>query len=82
MVMSQVGAFEPPPSKRDRLLARAKKVPPAGAPVVYPCDESSLRGALETAEEGIIVLILVGPAAWITAVASTASILTKSTSWM
>ena len=25
MVMSQVGAFEPPPSKCDRLLARAKK---------------------------------------------------------
>ncbi len=39
---------------------------------MYPCDESSLRGALETAEEGIIVPILVGPAA-----RSTASILTK-----
>jgi phosphate acetyltransferase len=36
---------------------------------VYPCDESSLRGAIETAEEGIIVPILVGPAARITAVA-------------
>src|SRR5215831_6444267 len=69
MVMSQVSAVEPPPSKYDRLLARAKKVPPAATLVVYPCDESSLRGALETAEEGIIVPILVGPAVRISAVA-------------
>jgi len=69
MVMSQVSTLEPPPSKYDRLLARAKKAPPAATLVVYPCDESSLRGAIETAEEGIIVPILVGPAARIAAVA-------------
>jgi phosphate acetyltransferase len=69
MVMSQVSALEPPPSKYDRLLARARKVSPAATLVVHPCDESSLRGALETAEEGIIVPILVGPAARIAAVA-------------
>jgi phosphate acetyltransferase len=69
MVMSQVSAVEPPPSKYDRLLARARKVSPAVTLVVHPCDESSLRGALETAEEGIIVPILVGPADRIAAVA-------------
>jgi len=69
MVMSQVSALEPPPSKYDRLLARARKASPAATLVVHPCDESSLRGALETAEEGIIVPILVGPADRIAAVA-------------
>jgi phosphate acetyltransferase len=69
MVMSQVSAVEPPPSKYDRLLARARKASPAATLVVHPCDESSLRGALETAEEGIIVPILVGPADRIAAVA-------------
>jgi phosphate acetyltransferase len=69
MVMSQVGTLEPPSSKYDRLLARARKVRPAATLVVYPCDESSLRGAIETAEEGIIVPTLIGPAARIAAVA-------------
>jgi phosphate acetyltransferase len=69
MVMSQVSALESPPSKYDRLLARARKASPAITLVVHPCDESSLRGALETAEEGIIVPILVGPADRIAAVA-------------
>jgi phosphate acetyltransferase len=56
-------------SKYDRLIAHAKQVPPATTLVVYPCDESSLRGAVEAAEAGIIVPILVGPAAKISAVA-------------
>jgi phosphate acetyltransferase len=37
--------------------------------VVHPCDETSLRGPIEAAEAGIIIPILVGPAAKITAVA-------------
>jgi phosphate acetyltransferase len=37
--------------------------------LAYPCDESSLRGATEAADAGIIVPILVGPAAKIAAVA-------------
>jgi phosphate acetyltransferase len=69
MAMSQVSELEPTLSKYDRLLARAKKVPPAATLVVHPCDESSLRGAIEPAEEGIIVPTLVGPASRITAVA-------------
>jgi phosphate acetyltransferase len=34
-------------AKYDRLIARAKTVPPARTLVVHPCDETSLRGALE-----------------------------------
>lgn len=56
-------------SKYDRLIARAKSVPAATTIVVHPCDESSLRGALDAAKAGIIVPTLVGPAAKIRAVA-------------
>jgi phosphate acetyltransferase len=69
MAISQVSPLEPPQSKYDRLIARAKKVRPAATLVVYPCDEPSLRGAIEAAEIGIIVPTLVGPASRIAAVA-------------
>ena len=59
----------PPRSKYDRLIARAKEGPPVPTILAYPCDESSLRGAVEAAATGIIVPILVGPAAKISAVA-------------
>jgi phosphate acetyltransferase len=60
---------DPPRSKYERLIERAKQVPPATTVVVHPCDETSLRGPVEAAEAGIIVPILVGPAAKIAAVA-------------
>jgi phosphate acetyltransferase len=44
-------------------------VPPATTVVAHPCDETSLRGAVEAAEAGMIVPILVGPEAKIGAVA-------------
>jgi phosphate acetyltransferase len=53
----------------ERLIARAKQVPPAKTVVVHPCDETSLRGAVAAAEAGIIVPILVGPKAKIVAAA-------------
>jgi phosphate acetyltransferase len=56
-------------TKYDRLIAKAKEVPAATTIVVHPCDETSLRGAVEAAEAGIIIPILVGPAAKIAAVA-------------
>lgn len=68
MAVSQVSAVEPQ-SKYDRIIARAKKVQPAATLVVYPCDESSLRGTIDAAEAGIIVPTLVGPTARITAIA-------------
>jgi phosphate acetyltransferase len=60
---------DPPRSKYDRLIARAKQGQPATTIVVHPCDETSLRGAVEAAQAGIIVPILVGPAAKIARVA-------------
>jgi phosphate acetyltransferase len=62
-------AAHPPPSKYDRLIARAKQVAAPPTIVVHPCDETSLRGPVEAAEAGIIIPILVGPAAKISAVA-------------
>jgi phosphate acetyltransferase len=58
-----------PHAKYERLIARAKLVPAATTIVVHPCDETSLRGAVEAAEAGIIIPILVGPKDKITAVA-------------
>jgi phosphate acetyltransferase len=51
-----------PHAKYDHLIALTKAVPAVLTIVVHPCDESSLRGALDAAEAGIITPILVGPA--------------------
>ena len=71
--IGKIGAMEspqrPPHAKYERLIAYAKQVPPATTAGAHPCDETSLRGAIEAAELGIIVPILVGPAAKISAVA-------------
>jgi phosphate acetyltransferase len=56
-------------SKHDRLIAKAQAVEPARTIVAHPCDETSLRGAVEAAEMGLIRPILVGPEAKIRAVA-------------
>ena len=47
--------------KYETLLARCKEIAPAPTAVAHPCDESSLRGAVEAAEIGIIRPLLVGP---------------------
>jgi phosphate acetyltransferase len=60
---------DPPASKYERLIARAKQVPAARTVVVHPCEETALRGPIEAAHAGIIVPILVGPATKIAAVA-------------
>jgi len=59
------------PSKYDRLIAAARAVPAAPTIVVHPCDESSLRGAVDSAQAGIIRPILVGPETKIRTTAST-----------
>ena len=56
-------------SKHDRLIAAAQAVEPARTIVAHPCDETSLRGAIEAADLGLIRPILVGPEAKIRAVA-------------
>jgi phosphate acetyltransferase len=68
--IAPISAGAPAPgSKYDRLISRAKEANPPVTMVVHPCDESSLRGAIEAAQLGIIEPVLVGPAAKITAVA-------------
>src|SRR3974390_1650520 len=47
--------------KYDKLIAAAKAVPSVSTIVVHPCDETSLRGAVDSAEAGIIRPVLVGP---------------------
>ena len=50
-------------SKHDRLIATTKSVPSVSTIVVHPCDETSLRGAVESAAIGTIRPIFVGPEA-------------------
>jgi len=71
MAMPQVSTVaHTPHAKYERLIARAKQVPVATTIVVHPCDETSLRGAIEAAELGIIIPVLVGPRNKIAAVAA------------
>jgi phosphate acetyltransferase len=60
---------DPPASKYERLIARAKQLTPPATIVAYPCEETALRGPLQAAQAGIIMPILVGPTAEISAVA-------------
>ena len=55
--------------KYERLVAATKDLRPLTTAVAHPCDEFSLRGALEAAEAGIITPILVGPKTRIRSVA-------------
>src|SRR5438034_2857694 len=55
--------------KYQRLLDFCHSLPPTPTAVAHPCDESSLRGAVDAAKLGLIAPILVGPAARIEAVA-------------
>ncbi|MBX4992226.1 phosphate acetyltransferase [Rhizobium leguminosarum bv. viciae] len=60
--------------KYERLIARAKLAPEMTTAVAHPCDESSLRGAVEAAETGLMRPVLVGPVQKIRAVATAHSI--------
>jgi phosphate acetyltransferase len=62
------------PSKYDRLIAAAQEVPPAITIVAHPCDETSLRGALEAAQHRLIVPILIGPEAKLRKIAAEAEL--------
>ena len=58
--------------KYEQLLEMARKVPPLTAAIAHPCDESSLAGAVDAARLGLLVPLLVGPAARIGAAAQKA----------
>jgi phosphate acetyltransferase len=51
------------------LLLRAKALEPARMAVVHPVDRDSLLGAVQAAQEGLIVPVLIGPEARIRSVA-------------
>ncbi len=68
--MTDPSATNAAPSKYDRLIAAAQEAPSAVTIVAHPCDETSLRGALEAAEQGLIIPVLVGPEARIRKVAA------------
>jgi phosphate acetyltransferase len=58
--------------KYEQLLARCRPLAPVPTAVVHPCEATALAGALEAEAEGLIVPILVGPAARIAEVAGQA----------
>ena len=58
-----------PGSKYERLIAAGRDGTPAVTIVAHPCDETSLRGAMDAAAEGLIDPVLVGPEAKIRGVA-------------
>jgi len=58
----------------ERLLRHAQALPPVTTAVAHPCDEISLKGALEAARLGLIAPILVGPPDRIRAVAERAGL--------
>lgn len=55
--------------KYERLLERAKALPPLPTAVAHPCDESSLTAAVDAARAGLLTPLLVGPGAKIQALA-------------
>jgi phosphotransacetylase len=60
--------------KYERLLERCAGVEPIPTAVAHPCEATALTGPIEAAKKGLIVPILVGPAAKIAATAKTAGI--------
>jgi phosphotransacetylase len=55
--------------KYEQMLVRCKDLNPVPTAVAHPCEETALAGAMEAAEKGLIIPILVGPAAKIREVA-------------
>jgi len=56
------------------LLEHCRRMPPLPTAVAHPCDQSSLKGAVDAAREGLIAPILVGPRTRIEAIAAEHSI--------
>jgi phosphate acetyltransferase len=59
-----------PHAKYDRLIARCAGLPPVPTAVVHPCDAASLGGAMQAADAGLLVPLLVGPEARIRRIAA------------
>jgi phosphate acetyltransferase len=72
--MIQGIATETGTGKYERLLARCRSLEPVPTAVAHPCEASALSGAIEAANEGLIVPILVGPRSRIEATAKSIGI--------
>jgi phosphate acetyltransferase len=60
--------------KYENLIAATRSFQPLVTAVAHPCDETSLRGALDAAEANIITPLLVGPKQRICAIAAAADL--------
>jgi phosphate acetyltransferase len=60
--------------KYEALLARCRSLDPVTTAVAHPCEQTALAGAIEAAEKGLIVPILVGPAGKIREIAAASGI--------
>ena len=56
--------------KYERLLSRCEGLAPVPTAVAHPCEATALTGAVEAAKRGLIVPLLVGPAAKIAEIAA------------
>ena len=59
----------PGTGKYEQLLERCRGLAPIPTAVAYPCEETALAGAIDAGTQGLIVPILVGPAATIAEIA-------------
>ena len=64
----------PGTGKYERLLARCEGLAPVPTAVAHPCEATALSGAVEAASRGLIVPLLVGPAAKIAETAAEAQL--------
>ena len=60
--------------KYQQLLDKCRKLQPIATAVAHPCEASALSGAIEAAQKGLIIPLLVGPAKKIATVARAAGI--------
>jgi phosphate acetyltransferase len=72
--MSRGIAIAPGTGKYEHLLERCERLEPVPTAVAHPCDATSLSGAIDAADRGLIVPVLVGPRAKIASTAASAGI--------
>jgi len=64
----------PGTGKYEQLMSRCRDLAPVPTAVAYPCEETALAGAIDAGTQGLIVPILVGPAALIREIAKSKGI--------
>lgn len=67
-------AIETGTGKYEQLLVKCKSLVPIATAVAHPCEPSALSGAVEAADHGLILPVLVGPRGKIEATAESAGI--------